>query len=102
MRRLARLAAAWAVLAFSLHAAADARFVVVTHAPDADPFWNVVKSGIRDAEKDFGVSVDYRNPPNGDLADMRRLLEQAGARQYDGVATTIADLDVVSRPVKVI
>jgi|ERR1700722_15217256 simple sugar transport system substrate-binding protein len=102
MRRVARLMAALAVLAFSLHAAADARFAVVTHAPDADPFWNVVKSGMRDAEKDFGVSADYRNPPNGDLADMSRLLEQAGAKNYDGVATTIADLDVVARPVEAI
>ncbi|WP_341316426.1 sugar ABC transporter substrate-binding protein [Paraburkholderia sp. IMGN_8] len=102
MRRVARLTAAWAVLAFSLHAVADTRFVVVTHAPDADPFWNVVKSGIRDAEKDFGVAADYRNPPNGDLADMTHLLDQAGARRYDGVATTIADLDVVKRPVKAI
>ena len=102
MRRVTRLIAALAILAFSLHAAADARFVVVTHAPDADPFWNVVKSGVRDADKDFGVSVDYRNPPSGDLADMSRLLEQAGARRYDGVATTIADLDVVGRPVKAI
>jgi simple sugar transport system substrate-binding protein len=102
MRRLARLAAAWAVMAFSLHAAAQTRFVVVTHAPDADPFWNVVKSGIRDAQKDFGVSADYRNPSTGDLADMAHLLDQAGARRYDGVATTIADLDVVRRPVQAI
>ncbi|SOE97350.1 hypothetical protein SAMN05414139_10457 [Burkholderia sp. D7] len=28
------------------------------------------------------------------------LLEKAGVRRYDGVATTIADLDVVGRPVK--
>ncbi|NRO95961.1 substrate-binding domain-containing protein [Paraburkholderia sp. NMBU_R16] len=75
---------------------------MVTHAPDADPFWNVVKNGIADAQQDFGVKVDYRNPSNGDLADMTRLLEQAGARHYDGVATTIADFDVIQRPVKTI
>ena len=71
---------------------ASARFVVISHAPDADPFWNVVKNGIGDAQKDFGVTVDYRNPPDGDLADMVHLLDQAAARNYDGVATTIADL----------
>lgn len=103
MKRLFRLMAAAAWLLCSFHAlAAGPRFVVVTHAPDADPFWNVVKNGIADAQQDFGVTVDYRNPSNGDLADMTRLLEQAGARHYDGVATTIADFDVIQRPVKTI
>ena len=101
MKGAARLIAALATVAFSVSAmAAGARFVVVSHAPDADPFWNVVKNGIADAQKDFGVTVDYRNPPNGDLADMVHLLDQAGARNYDGVATTIADFDVVRGPVK--
>ncbi|SDI40351.1 MULTISPECIES: sugar ABC transporter substrate-binding protein [Paraburkholderia] len=103
MKRTAKLIAAFAALAFSASAlAAGARFVVVSHAPDADPFWNVVKNGIADAGKDFDVSVDYRNPPNGDLADMVHLLDQAAARNYDGVATTIADFDVVRGPVKTI
>jgi simple sugar transport system substrate-binding protein len=74
----------------------------VSHAPDADPFWNVVKNGIADAAHDFDVSVDYRNPPNGDLADMVHLLNQASAGNYDGVATTIADFDVIDGPVKTI
>jgi simple sugar transport system substrate-binding protein len=103
MKRAARLITTLALAAFSLSAAAgSARFAVISHAPDADPFWNVVKNGIADASKDFGVTVDYRNPPNGDLADMVHLLEQASARNYDGVATTIADYDVVSGPVKTI
>jgi simple sugar transport system substrate-binding protein len=103
MKPLFRLMAAAAWLLCSFHAlAAGPRFAVVTHAPDADPFWNVVKNGIADAQQDFGVTVDYRNPSNGDLADMTRLLEQAGARHYDGVATTIADFDVIQRPVKTI
>jgi simple sugar transport system substrate-binding protein len=103
MKRVARLVAALATVAFSVSVAAQGdRFVVVSHAPDADPFWNVVKNGIADAQQDFGVSVDYRNPPNGDLADMVHLLQQAAARNYDGVATTIADLDIVRTPVKTI
>ncbi|CAM2156630.1 simple sugar transport system substrate-binding protein [Pararobbsia alpina] len=103
MKRVARLIVAVATAALSLSAgAAGARFAVISHAPDGDPFWNVVKNGIGDAEKDFGVSVDYRNPPNGDLADMVHLLQQASARNYDGIATTIADFDVVNGPVKTI
>lgn len=101
MKAAGKWIATLAAVMFSVSAlAAGARFVVISHAPDADPFWNVVKNGIADAEKDFGITVDYRNPPNGDLADMVHLLNQAGARNYDGVATTIADYDVVSGPVK--
>ena len=101
MERTARLIVALAMAVFSVSvAAAGARFAVISHAPDADPFWNVVKNGIADAQKDFGVTVDYRNPTNGDLADMVHLLGQASARNYDGVATTIADFDVVGGPVK--
>ena len=103
MKRVTRVIAALAAVTLSVSAvAAGARFAVISHAPDGDPFWNVVKNGIGDAEKDFDVSVDYRNPPNGDLADMVHLLQQASARNYDGVATTIADFDVVSGPVKTI
>ncbi|MFX1673220.1 hypothetical protein PWR63_13265 [Paraburkholderia sp. A2WS-5] len=76
MKGATRLIAVLATMAFSVSAAAaGVRFVVVSHAPDADPFWNVVKNGIADAQKDFGVTVDYRNPPNGDLADMVHLLD---------------------------
>jgi simple sugar transport system substrate-binding protein len=46
-------------------------------------------------DEDFNVETDYRNPPNGDIADMARLIEQAAARNYDGVIVTIADYDVL-------
>jgi simple sugar transport system substrate-binding protein len=74
------------------------RYVMVTHAADSDVWWNTVKNAIKEAGEDFGVAVDYHNPPNGDLADMGRLLEQAAARKYDGVAFDIADFDVLFRP----
>ena len=74
------------------------RYVLISHAPDSDSWWNTVKNAIKQAGEDFGVQVDYRNPPNGDLADMARLIEQAAARNYDGVAFDIADFDVLSKP----
>lgn len=75
--------------------AADAHFVLISHAPDSDSWWNVIKNAIKQADEDFNVETDYRNPPNGDIADMARLIEQAAARNYDGVITTIADFDVL-------
>jgi simple sugar transport system substrate-binding protein len=72
--------------------------VLISHAADSDVWWNTVKNAIKQAGDDYGVQVDYRNPPDGDLAGMARLLEQAAARNYDGVAFDIADYDVLSKP----
>jgi simple sugar transport system substrate-binding protein len=77
---------------------ADTRFVLVSHAPDSDSWWNTIKNAIKQAGEDFGVAVDYRNPSNGDLSDMARLIEQASARNYDGVIASIADFDVLKKP----
>jgi simple sugar transport system substrate-binding protein len=77
---------------------ANEHYVLVSHAPDSDSWWNTVKNSIKQASDDFGVQVDYRNPPDGDLAGMARLIEQAAARNYDGVAFDIADYDVLSKP----
>ncbi|WP_233862909.1 sugar ABC transporter substrate-binding protein [Paraburkholderia adhaesiva] len=89
------LAAGLGSLAMPAAQAADAHFVLISHAPDSDSWWNTIKNAIKQADEDFNVQTDYRNPPNGDIADMARLIEQAAARNYDGVATTIADFDVL-------
>lgn len=77
---------------------ANERYVLISHAADSDVWWNTVKNAIKQAGEDYGVQVDYRNPSDGDLADMARLLEQAAAHNYDGVAFDIADYDVLFRP----
>ena len=76
-------------------AVAQTKFVLISHAPDSDSWWNTIKNAIKQAGEDYGVQVDYRNPPNGDLADMARLIEQAAAANYDGVISTIADYEVL-------
>ncbi|PXW16832.1 sugar ABC transporter substrate-binding protein [Paraburkholderia caballeronis] len=99
LRRLAAAlslaAGVGAALAAMPARAADAHFVLISHAPDSDSWWNTIKNAIQQADDDFNVQTDYRNPPNGDIADMARLIEQAAARNYDGVITTIADFDVL-------
>jgi simple sugar transport system substrate-binding protein len=54
-------------------------YVLVSHAPDSDSWWNTIKNGIALAGEQMGVEVEYRNPPTGDLADMARIIEQAAA-----------------------
>ena len=95
-------AAAAVVLTAGTLSAADGRYVLVSHAPDSDTWWNTVKNSIVDAAKDFNVTVDYRNPPNGDLADMARIIEQSAARNYDGVIFDIADFDVLKKPAELV
>ncbi len=76
------------------------RFVFVSHAPDSDSWWNVIKNALKNAEHDMGVTVEYRNPPTGDIADMARIIQQATASNPDGLVTTIADFDVLQSAVQ--
>jgi simple sugar transport system substrate-binding protein len=78
----------------------DLTYILVSHAPDSDSWWNTVKNGIALAGEQMGVNVEYRNPPTGDLADMARIIEQAAASNPDGIITTLADFDVLSGPIR--
>ncbi len=77
----------------------DLSYVLVSHAPDSDSWWNTIKNGIALAGDQVGVSVEYRNPPTGDIADMARIIEQAAASGPNGIITTLADYDVLSGPI---
>lgn len=76
------------------------RYVLVSHAPDSDSWWNTIRNGLALAGEQMGVEVEYRNPPTGDLADMARIIEQAAASGPDGIITTLADPDVLSGPIQ--
>lgn len=75
------------------------RYVLVSHAPDSDSWWNTIKNGIVLAGEHVGVEVEYRNPPTGDIADMARIIEQAAASGPHGIITTLADFDVLRGPI---
>ena len=75
------------------------RYVLVSHAPDSDTWWNTIKNGIALAGEQVGVEVEYRNPPTGDIADMARIIDQAAASSPDGIITTLADYDVLKGPI---
>ncbi len=80
--------------------AADEKYILISHAPDSDSWWNTIKNGIALAGKQMGVKVEYRNPPTGDLADMARIIQQATASNPNGIITTLSDYDVLSGPIK--
>lgn len=104
MRTAIRTAAAAAIAAtvgFAAPAHAEGeRFVMITHGPDSDSWFNTIKNAIALAEEQLDVTVEYRNPPTGDLADMARLVEQATASEPDGIIVTIADFSVLQGPIR--
>ena len=93
------LALPFAGHAITAHADGE-RFVFVSHAPDSDSWWNTIKNALKNAEKDLGVKVEYRNPSTGDIAEMARIIEQATASNPTGIITTIADYGVLEAPIK--
>ena len=101
-KKLALAAAVVAApLAMATSAAAEGeKYVLVSHAPDSDSWWNTIKNGIALAGDQMGVEVEYRNPPTGDLADMARIIEQAAASGPNGIITTLSDYDVLSGPIR--
>lgn len=84
------------VLQISMPAAQAAeRFVFISHAADSDLSWTPVKNSLKHAAEDFGVSVDYKNPKNGDIEEMARIIDESAAQKYDGMIVTIADYEIL-------
>jgi len=98
------LAISAAVLTAPVAAMADGhaklKYVLVSHAPDSDSWWNTIKNGIALAGEQMDVEVEYRNPPTGDIADMARIIDQAAASGPNGIITTLADYDVLAGPIR--
>nr|WP_241819189.1 sugar ABC transporter substrate-binding protein [Enterovibrio norvegicus] len=94
------MAASFAALLPSTALADGERFVLISHAPDSDSWWNTIKNAINEAGDQLNVEVEYRNPPTGDLADMARIIEQAVASNPQGIITTIADYEVLKGPLE--
>ncbi len=97
---LAAVVAATPLVAATSAVAEGEKYILVSHAPDSDSWWNTIKNGIALAGEQMGVEVEYRNPPTGDLADMARIIDQAAASGPNGIITTLADYDVLSGPIK--
>src|SRR5687767_12783859 len=104
MRSLGKLAAA-AFVATSLSTSATmaqdaARIVVVSHGQASDPFWSVVKNGVDEAQKTFGVTVEYRAPDTFDMVQMAQLIDAAVASQPDGLVVSIPDAAALGDSIK--
>jgi simple sugar transport system substrate-binding protein len=104
MRSLFSFAAAAAVAIGLAGGAALAqdniRIVVVTHGQASDPFWSVVKNGVDAAQKDMGVTVEYRAPETFDMVRMSQLIDAAVASAPDGLAVSLPDADALGPSIR--
>jgi simple sugar transport system substrate-binding protein len=60
-----------------------------------DPFYNVIKNGARQAKKDLGVDVSYKETSQYDFQEQKRLIEAAIARKPDGLVVSDESPDVL-------
>lgn len=54
-------------------------------------FWNDVRSGVKAAEKDLGVNVEFLVPPKEDPAWQIRKIEELIKKRINGIAFTASD-----------
>lgn len=84
-----------ALMAGTVQAQDDNRFVVVTHGVPSDPFWSVVKNGAEAAADVVGATVEYRAPSTFDMAKMQQLVDAAVASNPDGLIVSFTDEDAL-------
>jgi simple sugar transport system substrate-binding protein len=65
-----------------------------------DPYYTVIKNGASQAEKDLGVSVDYKETAQYDFQEQVRLIRAAIARKPDGLVVSEESPEVLDGPVK--
>jgi simple sugar transport system substrate-binding protein len=79
-------------------AQAAERIVFVGHWPESDSFFNVIRNSAQLAATQMGVTVEFRNPPGGDLSQMARLIDQAVASKPSAIISTAPDEKIVDDP----
>jgi simple sugar transport system substrate-binding protein len=95
LRKLAVAALAAVSLGAAGASADELRIVVVSHGQASDPFWSVVKNGVDEAAKVYGVNVEYRAPDTFDMVKMAQLIDAAVASKPDGLVVSIPDADAL-------
>lgn len=88
-------ATAAALMAGTVQAQEQNRFVMVTHGIPSDPFWSVVKNGAEAAAELVGAELEYRAPSTFDMAKMQQLVQAAVASNPDGLIVSFTDEDAL-------
>jgi ribose transport system substrate-binding protein len=59
----------------------------VTNNPS--DFWKIAAAGVRKFEKESGVTVDIKMPPNGKVEEQNQILEDLVSQGYSGIAVSV-------------
>jgi len=93
-----RLAVLAVLAVVSVGAWAAPHFVFVTPLM-ANPYWDVVEQGWKDAAAKLGANVDYIGPTALSLDDMIKYMETAIAQKVDGIATMALNAEAMKKPI---
>ena len=64
---------------------------------NASEFWKIAAAGVHKYEKEAGVQVDIKMPPNGKVEEQNQILENLVSQGYNGIAVSaIAPNDQVA------
>src|SRR3954468_5233042 len=64
---------------------------------NASEFWKIASAGVHKYEKEAGIQVDIKMPPNGKVEEQNQILENLVTQGYDGIAVSaIAPNDQVA------
>ena len=92
---------AMAALAMTVAASAVALdIVVVTHGVANDPFWSVIKNGVKKAASDTGAHVEYHAIETFDMVAMSQLIDSAVNQEPDGLVVSIPDADALGPSIR--
>ncbi len=79
----------------------EQHYFLVSHAGPGDPFWNIVFSGAKEAQRVLGINLQILAPETAnDIARQVELLDAAIAAKPQGIALSIPDDQAFSRSLK--
>src|SRR4051812_16923659 len=55
---------------------------------NASEFWKIAAAGVHKYEKESGVQVDIKMPPNGKVEEQNQILENLVSQGYNGIAVS--------------
>src|SRR3954471_7837045 len=56
---------------------------------NASEFWKIAAAGVHKYEKEAGVQVDIKMPPNGKTEEQNSTLENLVSQGYSGIAVSV-------------
>src|SRR5207247_8850270 len=65
---------------------ANLKLAFVTN--NASEFWKIAAAGVHKYEKEAGVQVDIKMPPNGKVEEQNQIIENLVTQGYNGIAVS--------------